>query len=260
MVERLSWLLSLALLAGTAPAQAQVAPAAPGTARRPPPLWDVQVGLSFVGTSGNSQTSSAGADLALHRHWPVWQLEGTASAVRASDHGEQTAERYAAAIRGERVLSPIVKLSSGERLERDRFSGINVRSIADTGLSWAVAKGPGWTLNATTALAWTHEQQIGGPNRDDPVGLLQMRTGIPIGSMGTAAGRFTYYPDLATVAAYRYEAEATAQAAMNSHLSLKLGYLLRYSNQPVAGFKRTDNTTTASLVLSWHSVLLAPAP
>jgi hypothetical protein len=29
------------------------------------------------------------------------------------------------------------------------------------------------------------------------------------------------------------------------------GYLLRFVNAPVAGFKKTDKTTTASLVLRW---------
>ena len=58
----------------------------------------------------------------------------------------------------------------------------------------------------------------------------------------------------------RSEAELTAQAAMASHLALKIGYLLRYSNAPVPGFKKTDNTTTASVVLHWKATTNAPAP
>ncbi len=54
--------------------------------------------------------------------------------------------------------------------------------------------------------------------------------------------------------------EITAQAAMNAHLALKIGYLLRYSNAPVPGFKNTDNTTTASVVLRWKAATAAPAP
>ena len=30
-----------------------------------PPLWDVQIGASFVGTSGNSDTTTGGGDFAL---------------------------------------------------------------------------------------------------------------------------------------------------------------------------------------------------
>src|SRR3989442_3595551 len=62
--------------------------------KEPTPLWDVQVGASFVGTTGNSETSSTGADFLLHRRWRVWQIESTATAVRTSDPDVLTAERY----------------------------------------------------------------------------------------------------------------------------------------------------------------------
>jgi putative salt-induced outer membrane protein YdiY len=47
---------------------------------------------------------------------------------------------------------------------------------------------------------------------------------------------------------------------MAAHLALKIGYLLRYSNAPVPGFKKTDSSTTASVVLRWKAATAAPAP
>jgi putative salt-induced outer membrane protein YdiY len=81
---------------------------------------------------------------------------------------------------------------------------------------------------------------------------------IPFSTAGDTTQRFTYYPDFKNTSAYRTEAEITAQAAMAAHLALKIGYLFRYSNDPVPGFKKTDNTTTASVVLRWKSDLPAP--
>ena len=43
-------------------------------------------------------------------------------------------------------------------------------------------------------------------------------------------------------------------------LSVLLAYLLRYSHDPVPGFKKTDNTTTASVVLRWKASTPAPKP
>jgi len=88
---------------------------------------------------------------------------------------------------------------------------------------------------------------------DDPIGVLQLLSRIPFGTSGDTSQRVTFYPDFKTSAAYRSEAEITAQAAMSAHLALKIGYLLRYSNAPVPGFKKTDNTTTASVVLRWKA-------
>ena len=45
---------------------------------------------------------------------------------------------------------------------------------------------------------------------------------------------------------------------MISYVALKLGYLARYSNAPVPGFGRLDNTATASVVLHWRADMLAP--
>jgi len=226
----------------------------------PPPLWDAQVGASFVGTSGNSDTASTGADFAAHRRGLVWQMESTATAVRTTSLDTTTAERYLGMLRVQRKLTPIVGVSTGVKLERDRFAGLDFRSIIDGSLSWALVRQPQWTLDGVTGIGWLHENRLVGQDLDDPIGNFQLLSRIPFGAAGDTTQRFTFYPDFRTSSAYRSEAEVTAQAAMNARLALKIGYLLRYSNEPVPGFKKTDNTTTASVVLRWKATSPAPAP
>ena len=245
----------LLCLAVTRSASAQAPPAAPPPPA--PPLWDAQVGASFVGTNGNSDTASTGADFNAHRRGLLWQIESAATVVRTSNEGVATAERYLGLLRARRKLTPIVGLSSGIRLERDRFAGLDARSILDAGLSWVLVHHAAWTLDGVTSLAWLHESRTTGPGVDDPIGVLQLLSRIPFGSAGDTTQRFTYYPDFKVTSAYRSEAEITAQAAMNAHLALKIGYLLRYSHDPVPGFKKTDNTTTASVVLRWKATTAA---
>jgi putative salt-induced outer membrane protein YdiY len=234
---------------------AQTPAAAP---KEPPPLWDVQVGASFVGTSGNTDTSSTGADFSAHRRGLVWQIESTASAVRAATQDVKTAERYLGQLQGSRKLTRIIGLTAGEKLERDRFSGIDFRSILNGGLSWALVHSTDWTLDGLTAIGWLHESQTAGLTRNAAVGVLQLLSRIPFGTAGDTTQRFTFYPDFSMSSAYRSEAEITAQAAMNARLALKIGYLFRYSNAPVPTFKKTDNTTTASVVLRWKADRPAP--
>jgi len=238
----------LFVLSSAASAFAQ-APAPPP----PPPLWDAQIGASFVGTSGNSDTASTGVDFNAHRRGLVWQIESAATAVRTNSLGETTAERYLGMLRGQRTVTPIIGLSTGAKLERDRFSGLDFRSILDAGLSWALVHHPEWTLDGVTSMAWLHENRLAGPGVDAPIGVFQLLSRIPFGAAGDTTQRFTYYPDFKTSSAYRSEAEVTAQAAMSARLALKIGYVLRYSNAPVPGFKKTDSTTTASVVLRWKA-------
>jgi putative salt-induced outer membrane protein len=241
--------LSIVFAAGAASAQTPAAP--------PPPLWDAQIGASFVGTSGNSDTASTGVDFGAHRRGEIWQIESSATAVRTSSNDETTAERYLGTLRGQRKLTPIVGLTTGIKLERDRFAGLDARSILDAGLSWALVHHPEWTLDGLTSIAWLHESRTTDADVNDPIGVFQLLSRIPFGAAGDTTQRFTYYPDFKITSAYRSEAEITAQAAMSAHFALKIGYLLRYSNDPVPGFKKTDNTTTASVVLRWKATTLA---
>ncbi len=244
--------ICLSIVFAARSACAQTAAAAPS-----PPPWDAQIGASFVGASGNSDTAASGADFQAHRRGEFWQIESAATLVRTSSDGATTAERYFGMLRAQRTLTSIVGVATGIRLERDRFAGLAARSILDGGLSWALVHHPEWTLDGVTSVAWLHESRTANADVNDPIGVLQLLSRIPFGTAGDTTQRVTYFPDFTTAAAYRSEAEVTAQAAMNAHLALKIGYLLRYSNSPVPAFKKTDNTTTASVVWRWKAATAA---
>jgi putative salt-induced outer membrane protein YdiY len=251
---RLLWSTCCVFFAtATANAQPTTTAGPTGAADAPPPGWDTQVGASFVGTSGNTDTTTLGVDFSMHRRWPAWQIESTATAVRASSGDVGRAERYLGQFRAERKLTTIVGLSAGERAERDRLAGTDFRSVLDLGLTWAVVHSSRWTIDATTAAAWDHESPTSGDGVDHPTGLLEAVSHISLGAASELTQRFAFSPDFEESSAYRSEADIAAQASMNNHLALKLDYLWRYSHTPVAGFKRIDNTTTASLVLRWRS-------
>src|SRR5436305_2393823 len=159
-----SILVCLFVASVTRPTLAQAPPPSPPPP--PPPLWDAQVGASFVGTSGNSETSSFGADFAAHRRGFVWQIESTATAVRVSTSDVTTAERYLGQVQAKRKLTPIIGVTAGEKAERDRFSGIDFRNIVNGGLSWVLAHSDAWTLDGLTATGWNHESPVVGPARN----------------------------------------------------------------------------------------------
>jgi putative salt-induced outer membrane protein len=223
-----------------------------------PPLWDTQFGASFVGNSGNSDTTTIGGDFSMHRRWPLWQITSTATALRTADRGVRTAERYVGTVRAQRQRTAIISISAGERAERDQLAGMDFRSILDAGVGYAIVAHPRWTLDGLTALAWNHERPVVGKASDDPVGVLQLLSRIPFTTAADCTQRFTFYPDFSNSHAYRAEAELTAQAAMTRRLGLKLGYLWRFSNAPVPGFVKSDNTVTASVVLRWAAATPAP--
>jgi hypothetical protein len=157
-------------------------------------------------------------------------------------------------------LTSRIDASAGERAERDRLAGINLRSITDLGLKYALVRTPGWTLDGLSSLALNHEDPVVGNDLNHLIGVLQALNKIVFSATSDSTQRFTFFPDFEQSDAYRAEAELAAQAAMNSRLALKIGYLWRYSNVPAFGFVKSDNTATASIVVRWKAATPAPAP
>src|SRR5262249_25655625 len=147
---------------------------------------------------------------------------------------------------------------AGEHIERDVLAGVRARSIADGGVKWAALRQPAWTGDTLTSIGWDHEAYVVGPSVDDAISLLQALSKIVLSPTAHTTQRITLYPNPTRSDGYRAEAELTAQAAMNTRLALKAGYLWRYSNAPIAGFVKSDSTVTASIVVRWKAAQPAP--
>ncbi len=217
---------------------------------KPPPTWDFRLGLSYLATAGNVETSSTGVDAGYRREWGVWSLDANAAAVRATRNDMETAESVHSQLRGRRKIVDGLEATAGLRGETNRFAGVDLRTIADTSLAWTAVTTPTWRLRTLYGLSWTREV----PQGERPVstslgGLLQLQNTVKISEGSELNGQVTAYPDMDDTEDYRINANLALQAALNRHLALRLGYDLKYDNEPIRGFERTDTTSTASLVV-----------
>jgi putative salt-induced outer membrane protein len=231
-----------------------VAGPACATAAAPPakqaPTWDLKLGLSYLATTGNADTSSSGVDASYNKVWKLWSLETTAAAVRATRNDIETAESTNAQLRSRRKISEHLQMTAGLRGETNRFAGLDLRTILDSSLSWSVRDTPAWRLRTLWGLSWTTEDPRGDrPRRSSVGGLVQLQSMVRISEGSELNSQVTAWPDLESSEDYRINANAALQAALNRHLALRLGYDVKYDNEPIRGFQRTDTTSTASLVV-----------
>ena len=234
------------------PAIALPSPVAPQPVppTQPAPTWDLKLGLSYLATSGNTDNSSTGIDASYRQEWGVWSLDATAAAVRATRNDVETAENASSQLRGRRKIADGLEATAGLRGEANRFAGIDLRTIADTSLSWNAVTTPTWRLRTLYGLSWTREE----PHGERPVssslgGLLQVHNTVKISEGSELNGQVTAYPDMGDSEDYRINANLALQANLNRHLCLRLGYDIKYDNEPVQGFERTDTMSTAALVV-----------
>ncbi|MEA2564458.1 MAG: putative salt-induced outer membrane protein [Acidobacteriota bacterium] len=223
---------------------------APQGAPPKPPAWDLKLGFSYLATTGNADTSSAGFDARYVQEWSGWGLEATAAAVRATRNERETAEHYNSQVRGRRKLGDGTELTLGLQGERNRFAGIDARTLLDTSLLQPLFQSPEWKVQSLTGISWTREDPLGGrPESDNLGGLVQLQAAGKLSPTAELAGQTTWFPDLEEPDDYRFQGQVSVQAALNKHLGVRVGYDLKYDNEPVQGFNRMDTSTTASLVL-----------
>jgi putative salt-induced outer membrane protein len=230
------------------PTQPSATPPAPPP--KPTPTWDLKLGLSYLATSGNTDNSSTGFDASYRQEWGVWSLDANAAAIRATRNDVETAENASSQVRGRRKIVDGLEATAGLRGETNRFAGVDLRTIADTSLSWNAVTTPTWRLRTLYGFSWTREEPHGEqPVRASLGGLLQVQNIVKISEGSEINGQVTAYPDMEDTEDYRINANVALQAALNRHLGLRLGYDIKYDNEPIRGFERTDTISTAALVV-----------
>ncbi len=217
----------------------------------PPPPWSGNLGLSYLATGGNSDTSSFGFDGEVTRIPDPWGLVFTANYLKASDSGETTAERYGLTFRGTRKMSERWELFTGAGVGRDRFAGFDLRALLESGASYHVLLGPKTFLRLDGGLTWTKEDRIGEEDRDYLGALLGLDFAWKPRKGTAVTQKLSYYPDFDQTSNWRVCSETAFQSEVAGPLAVKLSYEVRYQNLPVPGFKKTDTTAKASLVLSF---------
>jgi putative salt-induced outer membrane protein len=219
--------------------------------------WESALGLSYVDTSGNSETTSFGLDFKANRRPDPWGLEFTALFNQASDDGNTTAERYYLGGRVSRKLSDRWDVFGGLSGEKDEFAGFDLRLLAEVGVTYHALLGPKHLLSFDGGVTYTDEDRIDPePDADWWGAVLGLSYEWKITDTTSLTERLLYYPNFDDSSDWRLWSDTGIQTAINSFLALKFGYEYRYRNQPLVladgtVADTTDTTTRFSVVLNF---------
>jgi putative salt-induced outer membrane protein len=227
-----------------------VAVPALGAEEPPKPPWSGSLGLSFLSTTGNSQTQSFGFDLGIKRIPDPWGLEIVGKYLRSTKDGTTDAERSFVSLRAMRSLNERWSVFAGVSGERDTFAGIDLRAIVEGGATYKLLAGPVHELAFDGGLTWTSENRVAEADRSFLGGILGVAYQWKLSSTASFTEKLRFYPDFDQSSNWRVTSETALKASLTGHLALQLGYDYRYSNTPVPGYHTTDTATTVSLVAS----------
>lgn len=255
--RRLATLMGVLILTlATVPALAQET----AEKEKPEPNWTNSVGLSYVGTSGNTDTSSLGFDYKGDRKPTPWGLNLLASFTRSEDGGVVTSEQYYVGARGLRELSKHWSVFAGLSWARDPFSGFENRYLVEGGMEYLAIDTDRNKLSFDFGLTWTSEDQIlfdetTQSDYNETVdwfgGVAGLSWDWKFSKSASLTQRLLFYPNFDDTADWRAGSDTAVTADLTKLLALQFSYLVRYRNQPIDDLEKTDTTTKMSVVLNF---------
>jgi putative salt-induced outer membrane protein len=215
----------------------------------PPPLWTGSLGLSYLASSGNTETSSLGMLASFARKPTPWGVEGSAVVNHAESEGEETADRTFAGLRGTRAFGDRWQAFAGLSYEKDRFAGFDRRMVAELGGTYKVLTGPKHELALDAGLTWTDEDPVTEVEANSYFGgVLGAAYALKISDSATFRERLLFFPDFDDSDNWRFTSDTALEATIISSWALRVGYYYARDNVPPLGFEKSDSTTSVSVV------------
>jgi len=241
-------ILVVMLCLGAAPLFAEEA----AEAEKKEPAWVGSLGLSWVATSGNSDTSSIGLDFNLEKKADPWGLVFVARGNKADDSGMTTAENYLIGARAVRKVSAKWEAFGGLQWSKDPFTGFDSQTVASLGATYIAIEGERNKLAFDGGLAYTWEDQVNPDAQIDYLGgLFGLTWEWQLGANSKLVERLVYYPNFDDSNDWRVTSFTAIEADINSWMALRFGYDIRHRNQPIGDADKTDTTSTASVVFNF---------
>lgn len=242
-----AFLLSLSALA---PAQETGAPVPADAPEPPPPAWTGAGQVSFLRTSGNTETSVLGLASELHYNGTSpWSAAAKAAVNRGSVSGEENLRNLAASLRGGRALNERTDFFLEVAYTEDIYAGIDSRLETQLGVAHVLVNAAPHSLSIEGGVGYAHEVRL--PLRlaeDFAFDRARLTYKYTISKTAEVQNEASYFGNLKDASDWRFNNVAALTAALNSRFSLKLSHAVSHFNTPPDGKKKTDTVMAAALV------------
>jgi putative salt-induced outer membrane protein YdiY len=241
------FLAAVVLLAHPASAGAQAAQEPPP----PPPKQEGTAEIAYVGTSGNSETStfSLGGEHIFRP--PQWQIRNRARMIRTETENELAADSLLYAFRAERIVNTRITAFGDYGYFHDRPAGVEHRNGVTGGLAVKVLERARQSLRAEAGAGYLNEQRLTGDDVSSAVYDAGTTYKLKLSETSELADEIRFLGTFDNSDDWRFAHAIGLTVAINTVFSLKASSTLRYANFPPPGFEKTDTTTAIALVASF---------
>jgi putative salt-induced outer membrane protein len=215
--------------------------------------WNNQAELSFVSTSGNSDTEN----LSIKNKFEfqssekiklVWKV----SALRGEADGVSSSESYATSLRGDYKYSEPIFIFLDTGWEQDKFAGTKSKINVGPGVGYKLLTGPKHTLTTEAGGNYVTEKNTDGTDNSYANGRLFSEYGYQFNKDSKFAQTLEYLHDFDNSSNYNANSETSVTTAFTDIFSIKIGYTVKYDNEPLSSaFTKTDTVLSTSILANF---------
>lgn len=217
--------------------------------------WKTRIGLSYVNTSGNTETETFSGKLDLNGSgWGNRYIVGV-SYLFAKTVDVESVNKFSSEARAERVLTGRLFAFLGASCLRDQYAGYNSRVSAGPGLGLDILKQEKQAFKGMLSSMFYFDDYAAANAASESyatgkAGLTydwQIKEHVSLKALGD------YLVSLEETDRYFVTGDISIQAGINSRIAVGLGYQINYQNAPPdpAAVKKTDTTFLSSVIVNW---------
>ncbi len=214
--------------------------------------WHDEAELTFVDTGGNTDVTTLSAKNTLTVPFTAqtkgtWKLGG----LYGKSDGEKNAESYFTEVRVDHSHTERVYSFGYGGWFQDKFAGIDARYYLGAGGGYRFLTGPKHILLGEAGLAYTKEDYTDSTDNDFLGGRLFGKYEFRFNEKNRFTQSLEWLPDTSEFENWNLNSESAVVSALNSWLSLKGSYVVKYDNDPVGNLKKADRILGVALVANF---------
>lgn len=209
---------------------------------------EASIAVGYVGTTGNTDTQTANAELLLTLRSGQWVHNGKLQALAAQENSTSKAERYFLEDKSDYNLDEMQYLFGKGSYLDDRFSGYSYQATAAAGYGRYFVKAPDFALQGFSGVGYRQTQVVNLPS--DGEGILTLGEKIEWSLSDSASLVQSLSSDIGsdlTMTVF----EIGLQSQIIDRLATKIAFQARNLSEVPVGNKKTDTQTSVSLSYSF---------
>ena len=213
--------------------------------------WHTHTELSYIQTSGNTDTSSFGLDFHAQKSWLPHEIAFDFDSHYATSNGKETKNVWFLETHYYYHFSKILELEYLVGYKRDKFSGFEYQFYTGPGLGWQAIQTPDQSLSLNLLILYSIDSYTTGQKDIYPSGRAGLEYTYRITPTLTFFEEANWRSDLSHPSNWFLYSKSSFYSTIDGKLKLGVSYKIDYKNRPPEDKKKMDRTFMVSLVVDW---------